>query len=155
MAKCFKNNVAIWSHWPQPSHSISSVRERAMQNVSAEFSEEKQILSFQSWFCEIYFVRESANHCFVRKSFLLWKERGGWVFFSATVHYVWLSEGWFGFCHPKLRSICSRRVVGSPLSTPGASPIKILQRKFYAMLIFKHPDWLLNLSSQSECLKNA
>ena len=36
---------------------------------------------------------------------------------------------------------------------PGASPIKILQRKFYTMLIFKHPDWLINLSSQSECLK--
>ena len=35
----------------------------------------------------------------------------------------------------------------------GASPIKILQRKFYATLIFKHPDWLINLSSQSECLK--
>ena len=38
---------------------------------------------------------------------------------------------------------------------PGASPIKILKRKFYAMLIFKHLDWLINLSSQSECLKNA
>ena len=37
---------------------------------------------------------------------------------------------------------------------PGASPIKILQRKFYATLIFKHPDWFENLSSQSECLKN-
>ena len=37
---------------------------------------------------------------------------------------------------------------------PGAYPIKILQRKFYALLIFKHPDWLINLSSQSECLKN-
>ena len=37
---------------------------------------------------------------------------------------------------------------------PGASPIKNLQHKFYAMLIFKHPDWLINLSSQSECLKN-
>ena len=37
---------------------------------------------------------------------------------------------------------------------PGASPIKILQRKFYATLIFKHLDWLINLSSQSECLKN-
>ena len=36
----------------------------------------------------------------------------------------------------------------------GASPIKILQRKFYATLIFKHPDWFENLSSQSECLKN-
>ena len=40
------------------------------------------------------------------------------------------------------------------LKGPGASPIKILQHKFYAMLIFKHPDWLINLSSQSECLKN-
>ena len=36
---------------------------------------------------------------------------------------------------------------------PGASPVKILQRKFYAMLIFKHPDWMIHLSSQSECLK--
>ena len=36
----------------------------------------------------------------------------------------------------------------------GAYPIKILQQKFYATLIFKHPDWLINLSSQSECLKN-
>ena len=35
-----------------------------------------------------------------------------------------------------------------------ASPIKILQRKFYATLLFKHPDWFKNLSSQSECLKN-
>ena len=37
---------------------------------------------------------------------------------------------------------------------PGASPIKILQRKFYATLLFKHPDWFKNLSSQLECLKN-
>ena len=36
----------------------------------------------------------------------------------------------------------------------GASPIKILQCKFYATLIFNHSDWLINLSSQSECLKN-
>ena len=40
-------------------------------------------------------------------------------------------------------------------SESGASPIKILHRKFYATLIFKHPDWLINLSSQSECLKIA
>ena len=33
----------------------------------------------------------------------------------------------------------------------GTNPIKILQRKFYAKLIFKHPDWLKNLSCQSEC----
>ena len=38
--------------------------------------------------------------------------------------------------------------------SPGASPIKILQNKFYAMLILNHPDWLINLSRQSECLKN-
>ena len=36
----------------------------------------------------------------------------------------------------------------------GAYPIKILQGKFYATLIFKHPDWLINSSSQSKCLKN-
>ena len=30
---------------------------------------------------------------------------------------------------------------------------KNLQHKFYGRLIFKHPDWLINLSSQSECLK--
>ena len=35
-----------------------------------------------------------------------------------------------------------------------AYPIKNLQRKFYATIIFKDPDWLINLSSQSECLKN-
>ena len=38
-------------------------------------------------------------------------------------------------------------------AVPGAYPIKILQRKLYAMLIFKHPDWLIHLSSQSEYLK--
>ena len=37
---------------------------------------------------------------------------------------------------------------------PGAYPIKILQPKFYATIIFKHHDWLINLSSRSECLKN-
>ena len=37
---------------------------------------------------------------------------------------------------------------------PGAYPLNILQHKFYATIIFKHPDWLINLSSQSECLKN-
>ena len=31
---------------------------------------------------------------------------------------------------------------------------KILQHRFYTTIIFKHPDWLINLSSQSECLKN-
>ena len=31
-----------------------------------------------------------------------------------------------------------------PCLRPGASPIKILQRKFYATLIFKHLDWLIN-----------
>ena len=40
------------------------------------------------------------------------------------------------------------------LIRPGTYPIKILLRKFYAMLIFKNPDWLINLSSQSECVKN-
>ena len=40
------------------------------------------------------------------------------------------------------------------LIRPGTYPIKILLRKFYAMLIFNNPDWLINLSSQSECVKN-
>ena len=30
---------------------------------------------------------------------------------------------------------------------------KILQRKFYATLFFKHSDWLKNVSSQSKCSK--
>ena len=34
-------------------------------------------------------------------------------------------------------------------------PIKILQGKFYATQIFKHSDWLKNLSSQSKCMKNS
>ena len=42
-----------------------------------------------------------------------------------------------------------------PQAQPGGYPIKILQRKIYATIIFKHPDWLINLSSQSECLKIA
>ena len=37
----------------------------------------------------------------------------------------------------------------------GIDPIKILQRKFYATLFFKHSDWLKNVSSQSKCLKNS
>ena len=49
-------------------------------------------------------------------------------------------------------SICVFKFTSLQLR-PGAYPIKILQRKFYAMLIFKHPDWLINLSSQSKCLK--
>ena len=36
---------------------------------------------------------------------------------------------------------------------PGASPIKILQRKFYAIQFFKHSDWLLKFINQSGCLK--
>ena len=41
------------------------------------------------------------------------------------------------------------KIVGQDLS-------KIAQcgaNKFYALQIFKHSDWLKNLSSQSECLK--
>ena len=37
--------------------------------------------------------------------------------------------------------------------TPGTDPIKILQRKFYAMQFFKHSDWLLKFINQSGCLK--
>ena len=37
---------------------------------------------------------------------------------------------------------------------PEAGPIKILQRKFYTTLIFKHSDWLLKIFNQSEYLKN-
>ena len=37
--------------------------------------------------------------------------------------------------------------------SPGAGPIKILQRKFYSMQIFKHFDWLKKLSIQSKCFK--
>ena len=40
------------------------------------------------------------------------------------------------------------------IEKPGTNPIKILRRKFYATLIFKHTDWLINLRSQSECSKN-
>ena len=36
---------------------------------------------------------------------------------------------------------------------PGIDPVKILQRKIYATLFFKHSDWLKNVSSQSKCLK--
>ena len=32
---------------------------------------------------------------------------------------------------------------------PGAGPIKILLRKFYAKLYFKHFDWLLKIFNQS------
>ena len=53
-------------------------------------------------------------------------------------------------CDQKLAQSFSQ---SSPKSA-GAYPIKNLQSKIYAMLIFKHPDWLINLSSQSECLKN-
>ena len=35
----------------------------------------------------------------------------------------------------------------------GTNPIKISQLIFYAMLFFKHSDWLKNMSSQSKCLK--
>ena len=37
---------------------------------------------------------------------------------------------------------------------PGAGPIKILHRLFYATQIFNQSDWLKILSSQSKCLKN-
>ena len=52
------------------------------------------------------------------------------------------------------RAVVVAKLVEQLLPTPGAYPIKILQHKFYAMLIFKHPDWLINLSSQSKCFKN-
>ena len=53
-----------------------------------------------------------------------------------------------------LRIICSRVwTLNVWTAEPGASPVKILQRKFYDTLIFKHPDWLINLISQSECFK--
>ena len=38
---------------------------------------------------------------------------------------------------------------------PGARPMQILQRKSYALWIFKHSDWLKNLGSQSKYLKNS
>ena len=38
-------------------------------------------------------------------------------------------------------------------SSPGLDPETIFQRKFYAMLFFKHFDLLLKLFNQSECLK--
>ena len=47
-----------------------------------------------------------------------------------------------------------RSRVCRPALHTGTNPINILQRKFYATLIFKHPDWLINLRSQSECSKN-
>ena len=34
--------------------------------------------------------------------------------------------------------------IGHLGSSPGAYPIKKLQRKFYTTLIFKYPDWLIN-----------
>ena len=37
---------------------------------------------------------------------------------------------------------------------PGTDPIKILQRKFYAMQFFQDSDWLNIFRIQSECLKN-
>ena len=39
------------------------------------------------------------------------------------------------------------------LIIPGTDPITSLQRKFYAMQIFKHSDWLLKFINQSGCLK--
>ena len=39
--------------------------------------------------------------------------------------------------------------------SPGTDPIKILQRKFYAMQFFKHSDWLLKFLNQSGCLKSS
>ena len=54
----------------------------------------------------------------------------------------------------KINEIWPRTAIFLKKAVPGAYPIKILQHKFYAMLIFKHPDWLINLSSQSKCLKN-
>ena len=38
-------------------------------------------------------------------------------------------------------------------SMAGASSIKILEHKFYALLILMLSDWLKNLSGQSKCLK--
>ena len=40
----------------------------------------------------------------------------------------------------------------STTSTAGTNPIKILQRKFYATLFFKHFDWVNIFSIQSKCL---
>ena len=34
------------------------------------------------------------------------------------------------------------------LAPAGIDPLKILQHKIYAMLFFKHSDWLKNVSSQ-------
>ena len=42
---------------------------------------------------------------------------------------------------------------GKDYCTAGPGPINILQRKFYATLIFKHSDWLLKNVNQSGCLK--
>ena len=64
-------------------------------------------------------------------------------FWIQLLHYIQITT-YFLFSLPNPVLLSKR---------PGASPIKILQRKFYAMLIFKDPDWLINLSSQSECLK--
>ena len=38
---------------------------------------------------------------------------------------------------------------------PWARPYKHFQCKYYAMLVFKHSDWLLNFLNQSDCLKRA
>ena len=35
----------------------------------------------------------------------------------------------------------------------GLGPLKILQRKLYATLIFKRSDWLLKFINQSGCLQ--
>ena len=39
------------------------------------------------------------------------------------------------------------------LPPPGAGPIKIFQNTCYAVLFFKHCDWLKFFSIQSKCLK--
>ena len=42
-----------------------------------------------------------------------------------------------------------------PLITrPEADPLKILQRKIWSYIFFKHFDWLFKSFNQSECLKN-
>ena len=64
---------------------------------------------------------------------------------SVTILKVWIAVGY----HLSIL-LCDWAF----LLPSGASPIKILQRKFYTTLIFKHLDWLINLSSQSECLNN-
>ena len=42
---------------------------------------------------------------------------------------------------------------GIQTNQSGPGPINILQRKFYATLIFKHSDWLLKFINQSGSLK--